>query len=52
MGRIRFVRGCTGCCRIICMRYENLKADRAWKRPKGFVADSVHEDMTRGWKEL
>jgi deoxyribodipyrimidine photo-lyase len=32
--------------------YENLKADRAWKRPKRFVADSVHEDMTRGWKEL
>src|SRR5580704_2781084 len=32
--------------------YENLRADRAWKRPKGFVANSVHEDMTRGWKEL
>ncbi len=32
--------------------YENLRAERAWKRPKGFVADSVHEDMTRGWKDL
>ncbi len=32
--------------------YENLKADRAWKRPKGFVADSVHEDMTRGWRNF
>ena len=32
--------------------YENPKADREWKRPKGFVADSVREDMTRGWKDL
>ncbi len=32
--------------------YENLRADRAWKRPKGFVADSVHEDMTRGWRNF
>jgi deoxyribodipyrimidine photo-lyase len=32
--------------------YENLRADRAWKGPKCFVADLVHEDMTRGWKEL
>ncbi len=23
-----------------------------WKRPRGFYADSVHEDITRGWKEL
>lgn len=32
--------------------YENLKAAVAWKRPKGFLADSVHEDMTRDWKDL
>ncbi len=32
--------------------YKNLSADRAWKRPKGFHADSVHEDMTRGWKDF
>ncbi len=32
--------------------YENPKAQYAWKRPKGFHADSVHEDMTRGWKDL
>ena len=32
--------------------FENLKADHAWKRPRGFHADSVHEDITRGWKEL
>jgi deoxyribodipyrimidine photo-lyase len=32
--------------------YENPKAAYAWHRPKGFVADSVHEDMTKGWKEL
>ena len=31
---------------------EPAGADRAWKRPKGFIADSVHEDMTRGWKDL
>jgi deoxyribodipyrimidine photo-lyase len=32
--------------------YENLHAEKAWKRPKGFHADSVHEDMTRGWKDF
>ena len=52
MGRIRFVRGSIGCCRSICIRYENLQAEHAWKRPKGFHADSVHEDMTRGWKDF
>ena len=34
------------------MEYENPKAEREWKRPKGLFADSVHEDMTRGWKTL
>ncbi|WP_353072982.1 deoxyribodipyrimidine photo-lyase [Tunturiibacter gelidiferens] len=33
-------------------RYENVHADHAWKRPRGFYVDSVHEDMTRDWKEL
>ncbi|WP_371417441.1 deoxyribodipyrimidine photo-lyase [Granulicella sp. S190] len=32
--------------------FENLHADHAWKRPKGFYADSVHEDMTRDWKDF
>ncbi len=32
--------------------YENPKAEKEWKRPKGFVADSPREDMTRGWKDL
>jgi deoxyribodipyrimidine photo-lyase len=32
--------------------YENPKAKKAWAQPKGFHSDSVHEDMTRGWKEL
>jgi deoxyribodipyrimidine photo-lyase len=32
--------------------YKNLRADHEWKRPKGFHADSVHEDMTRDWKHL
>src|ERR1700678_2927633 len=34
------------------VRYENLKAEFAWERPKGFHADSVRGDMTKGWKEL
>jgi deoxyribodipyrimidine photo-lyase len=32
--------------------YVNPKAHHAWHRPKNFHADSVHEDMTRGWKDL
>ena len=32
--------------------YENLHAEHAWKRPRGFYADSVHEDMTRDWKDF
>jgi deoxyribodipyrimidine photo-lyase len=32
--------------------YENLHAEHAWKRPRGFYADSVQEDMTRDWKDL
>jgi deoxyribodipyrimidine photo-lyase len=32
--------------------FENLKAEHSWKRPKGFLADSVHEDMTRDWKDF
>ena len=32
--------------------FDNAKAEREWKRPKGFAADPVGEDMTRGWKGL
>ena len=32
--------------------YRNSHAEYAWKRPRGFQSDSVHEDMTRGWKDL
>jgi deoxyribodipyrimidine photo-lyase len=32
--------------------YENLIAQHEWKRPRGFRAASVHEDMTRDWKDL
>ena len=32
--------------------YENLRAEHAWKRPRSFLSDSVHEDMTRGWKDF
>jgi len=32
--------------------YENLRAEHEWKRSRGFHADSVHEDITRGWKDL
>jgi len=32
--------------------YENLKADREWKKPKSFHADDVRDDITRGWQDL
>ncbi len=32
--------------------YENPNADIPWHRPKGFHADSVHEDITQGWPDL
>ncbi len=32
--------------------YANLHAEYTWLRPKGFHADSVHEDMTAGWEEF
>jgi deoxyribodipyrimidine photo-lyase len=32
--------------------YQNPRAEYAWKRPRGFHSDSVHEDMTRGWKDM
>ena len=32
--------------------FENPHADVAWKRPRGFQADSVHDDMTAGWKNF
>jgi len=31
---------------------ENLKTKHEWKLPKGFHSDSVHEDITRDWKDL
>jgi deoxyribodipyrimidine photo-lyase len=32
--------------------YENLTGECEWKRPKGFEADDVRADITRGWKDL
>jgi deoxyribodipyrimidine photo-lyase len=32
--------------------YENIWSEHGWKRPRGFRADSVHEDITRGWTAL
>ncbi len=32
--------------------YENPHANHEWKRPRNFQSDSVHEDITRGWKDL
>ncbi|HEY6376621.1 MAG TPA: deoxyribodipyrimidine photo-lyase [Edaphobacter sp.] len=32
--------------------YENPHANHDWKRPRNFQSDSVHEDITRGWKDL
>jgi deoxyribodipyrimidine photo-lyase len=32
--------------------YENACAEHAWRRPRGFQSNSVHEDITRDWKEF
>lgn len=32
--------------------FENLRAEKTWKMPRGFHADSVHEDITRGWQDF
>ena len=32
--------------------YDNPHAKHRWVRPKDFHADSVHEDITLGWKDL
>lgn len=32
--------------------YENTHAQHSWKRPKNFQADSVHKDITQGWKSF
>jgi deoxyribodipyrimidine photo-lyase len=32
--------------------YENPHAEVSWRRPAGFEADSVREDITRGWTTL
>jgi deoxyribodipyrimidine photo-lyase len=32
--------------------YENPRAEKEWKRPKGFRADDVRKDITRGWMDL
>jgi deoxyribodipyrimidine photo-lyase len=32
--------------------YENVSVVHVWKRPRNFESDSVHEDMTRDWKNL
>jgi deoxyribodipyrimidine photo-lyase len=32
--------------------YENPHANHEWKRPRSFQSDSVHEDITRDWKDL
>ena len=31
---------------------ENIHAQHTWKRPRNFYADSVHEDITLGWKHF
>ena len=32
--------------------YENPHAEVAWKKPRGFLADDLHSDMTEGWQDL
>jgi deoxyribodipyrimidine photo-lyase len=34
------------------MDYENPRAEREWKQPRGLAAGSVAEDTTRRWKRL
>jgi deoxyribodipyrimidine photo-lyase len=31
---------------------KNIHAQHTWKRPRNFHADSIHEDITQGWKYL
>lgn len=30
----------------------DLRAEHAWRKPHGFLADDPSEDMTKGWKDL
>src|ERR1700761_4038176 len=32
--------------------YENVRAETVWKRPRGFEAEDVHADLTRGWTDF
>jgi len=32
--------------------YENPRAEKEWKKPRGFHADDVRADITRGWREF
>lgn len=32
--------------------FGNLRAEKTWKRPKDLLADDVHADITRGWKNF
>jgi deoxyribodipyrimidine photo-lyase len=32
--------------------YENVSVQHAWRRPKDFQSDSIHEDITRDWKSF
>jgi deoxyribodipyrimidine photo-lyase len=32
--------------------YRNPHLGHKWKKPRGFYVDSVHEDMTRDWRDL
>ncbi len=52
MARTQFVRGSTVCLPEYLVPYDNPHAEHAWKRPRGFYADSVQEDITRGWKDF
>ena len=32
--------------------YNNPKAEHAWRKPNGLLADDVHEDITRDWQNF
>lgn len=32
--------------------YENVRAEKAWTKPRGLQAEDVRADLTRGWREF
>ena len=45
-------RGCTARCRSSCVHIRIPSAVKAWKQPRGLLADDVRADITRGWRDF